>query len=70
MTPTESAVGPKLSLLISHTGATMERFPQTPPLFVTSGTQSTHTSVTDKITVKANTTLRGMNIMAEAITDF
>ncbi|XP_040451149.1 otogelin-like protein [Falco naumanni] len=70
VTPTESAIGTKPSLLISHTGATMERFPQTPPLFVTSGTESTHTGVTDKITMKANTTLRGMNISAEAITDF
>lgn len=70
MTPTESAIGTKPSLLISHTGATMERFPQTPPLFVTSGTESTRTSVTAKITMKANTTLRGMNMSAQSITDF
>ncbi|XP_059672138.1 otogelin-like protein [Gavia stellata] len=70
VTPTESATGTKPSLLISHMGATMERFPQTPPLFVTSGTESTHTGVTDKITTKANTTSRGMNMSAQSITDF
>ncbi|NWH50930.1 OTOGL protein, partial [Fregata magnificens] len=69
VTPTESAIGTKPSLLISLTGATTERFPQTPPLFVTSGTESTHTGVTDKITMKANTTLRGMNMSAQSITD-
>ncbi|CAN0070868.1 unnamed protein product [Bubo scandiacus] len=70
VTPTESATGTKPSLLLSHTGATAERFPQTPPLFVTSGTESTHTGVTAKITVKANTTLRAMNMSAQFITDF
>ncbi|KAM6214078.1 otogelin-like protein [Sarcoramphus papa] len=70
VTSTESATGTKPSLLISHTGATTERFPQTPPLFVTSGTESTHTGVTAKITMKANTTLRGMNMSAQSITDF
>ncbi|KAM6145505.1 otogelin-like protein [Phoenicopterus ruber ruber] len=69
VTPTESAIGTKPSLLISHTGATTERFPQT-PLFVTSGTESTRTSVTDKITMKANTTLRGTNMSAQSTTDF
>lgn len=69
VTPTESAIGTKPSLLISHTGATTERFPQT-PLFVTSGTESTHTSVTAKITMKANTTLMGMNMSAQSLTDF
>ncbi|XP_069629733.1 otogelin-like protein isoform X6 [Haliaeetus albicilla] len=70
VTPTESAIGTKPSLLISHTGATTERFPQTPPLFVTSGTESTHTGVTAKITMKANTTLMGMNMSAQSLTDF
>lgn len=69
VTPTESAIGTKPSLLISHTGATTERFPQT-PLFVTSGTESTHTGVTAKITMKANTTLMGMNMSAQSLTDF
>ncbi|XP_010006345.1 PREDICTED: otogelin-like protein [Chaetura pelagica] len=70
VTPTESAIGTKPSLLISQTGATTETFPQTPPLFVTSGTESTRTSVTAKITMKANTTLRGMDMSAQSITDF
>ncbi|XP_029858735.1 otogelin-like protein isoform X6 [Aquila chrysaetos chrysaetos] len=70
VTPTESAIGTKPSLLISHTGATTERFPQTPPLFVTSGTESTRTGVTAKITMKANTTLMGMNMSAQSLTDF
>ncbi|XP_014818799.1 PREDICTED: otogelin-like protein [Calidris pugnax] len=70
VTPTESATGTKPSLLISHTGATTQRFPQTPPLFVTSGMESTHTGVTAKITMKANITLRGMNMSAQSITDF
>ncbi|XP_054668775.1 otogelin-like protein [Grus americana] len=70
VTPTESATGTKPSLLISHMGASTERFPQTPPLLETSGTESTHTSVTPKITMKANTTLSGMNMSAQSITDF
>ncbi|XP_052630474.1 otogelin-like protein isoform X7 [Harpia harpyja] len=70
VTPTESAIETKPSLLISHTGATTERFPQTPPLFVTSGTESTHTGVTAKITMKANITLMGMNMSAQPLTDF
>lgn len=70
VTPTESAIGTKPSLLISHTGATTERFPHIPPLFVTSGTEPTHVGVTDKISMKANTTLRGMNMSAQSITDF
>ncbi|XP_074758906.1 otogelin-like protein isoform X10 [Athene noctua] len=44
VTPTESANGTKPSLLLSHMGATTERFPETPALFVTSGTESTHTA--------------------------
>jgi len=48
----------------------MQRFPQTPPLFVTSGTESTHTGVTAKITMKTNTTLKGMNMSAKSVTDF
>ncbi|XP_009876498.1 PREDICTED: otogelin-like protein, partial [Apaloderma vittatum] len=43
VTPTESAIGTKPSSLISHMSATMETFPQKPPLFVASGTESTHT---------------------------
>ncbi|KAM6424642.1 otogelin-like protein [Rhynochetos jubatus] len=70
VTPTESAIGTKPSLLTSHTGATTEIFPQTPPLFVTSGTESTHTSVTGKMTMKANTTSRGTNMSAQSITEF
>ncbi|XP_028941441.1 otogelin-like protein, partial [Antrostomus carolinensis] len=70
VTPTESATGTKPSLLISHMGATMEKFPQTPPLFITSGTNSTHTGAPNKIIMKANTTLRGMNMSAQSITDF
>ncbi|KAM6303379.1 otogelin-like protein [Podargus strigoides] len=69
-THTESAIGTKPSLLILHTGATTERLPQTPPLFVTSGTKSTHTGATDKIPMKANTTLRGTNTLAQSIADF
>ncbi|XP_030305381.1 otogelin-like protein [Calypte anna] len=48
---------------------TMERFLQTSPPFVTSGTESTHTGVTAKITMK-NTTLRGINVLSQFITDF
>ncbi|KAM6293289.1 otogelin-like protein [Porphyrio hochstetteri] len=70
VTPTESAIRTKPSLLNSHAGAATERLPQTPPLFVTSGTESTHTGVTAKITMKANTTLRGMNMSAQSMTDF
>ncbi|XP_071660051.1 otogelin-like protein [Patagioenas fasciata] len=70
VTPTESTTGTKPSLLISHMGATTERFPHIPPLFVTSGTESTHVGVTDKIIMKANTTLMGMNMSAQSITDF
>nr|XP_021135537.1 otogelin-like protein isoform X4 [Columba livia] len=70
VTPTESAIGTKPSLLISHMSATTERFPHIPPLFVTSGTDSTHVGVTDKKTMEANTTLTGMNMSAQSITDF
>ncbi|KAM6384723.1 LOW QUALITY PROTEIN: otogelin-like protein [Alca torda] len=70
VTPTESATGTKPSLLIPPMGATTERIPQTPPLFVTSGTESIHTGVTAKITMKENTTLRGTNMLAQSITDF
>ncbi|XP_069738692.1 uncharacterized protein, partial [Phaenicophaeus curvirostris] len=51
-------------------GAAMDGFPQTPPLLVTLGTESTHTGVTDKVTMKANTTLREMNASAQSTTDF
>lgn len=51
-------------------GPTTERFPQTPPAFVTSGNKSTLISVTDKITMNANTDSRGMNMSAQSITDF
>ncbi|XP_057285337.1 otogelin-like protein [Pezoporus wallicus] len=68
LAPTESAIGTKPSLLISHTGTTTE-CSQTPPLFVTSGTKSTHADVTGKITMKANTALRGMNTSAQPVTD-
>ncbi|NWZ45301.1 OTOGL protein, partial [Brachypodius atriceps] len=70
VTPTESEIGLKPSLLVSHMGPTTERFPQTPPAFVTSGNRSTLISVTDKITMNANTTSRGMNMSAQSITDF
>ncbi|NXM94510.1 OTOGL protein, partial [Sylvia borin] len=70
VTPTESEIGLKPSLLISHMGPTTERFPQTPPPFVTSGNKSTLISVTDKITMNANTVSRGMNMSAQSITDF
>ncbi|XP_071406186.1 otogelin-like protein [Pithys albifrons albifrons] len=70
VTPTESENGTKPSLLISHTDVSMQRFPQTPPLFVTSGNEPTHIGVTDKITMKTNTTLREMNTSAQATTDF
>ncbi|XP_032914346.1 otogelin-like protein [Catharus ustulatus] len=70
VTPTESEIGLKPSLLISHMGPTMERFPQTPPVFVTSGNKSTFIGVTDKITMNANTASRGMNMSAQSVTDF
>lgn len=70
MTPTESESGLKPSLLISHMGPTMETFPQTPPVFVTSGNKSTLIGVTDKITMNANTASRGMNMSAQSVTDF
>uniref|UniRef100_U3K7E2 Otogelin like n=1 Tax=Ficedula albicollis TaxID=59894 RepID=U3K7E2_FICAL len=70
VTPTESEIGLKPSLLISHMGATTERFPETPPVFVTSGNKSTFIGVTDKITMNANTASREMNMSAQSITDF
>ncbi|XP_014743864.1 PREDICTED: otogelin-like protein [Sturnus vulgaris] len=70
VTPTESEIGLKPSLLISHMGPTTERFPQTPPVFVASGNKSTFIGVTDKITMNANTTSRGMNMSAQSVTDF
>lgn len=70
MTPTKSEVGLKPSLLISHMGPTTERFPQTLPVFVTSGNKSTLIGVTDKITINANTAPRGMDMSAQSITDF
>lgn len=70
VTPTESEIGLKPSVLVSHMGPSPERFPQTPPAFVTSGNKSTLISVTDKITMNANTASRGMNMSAQSITDF
>lgn len=70
VTPTESEIGLKPSLLISHMSPTTERFPQTPPALVTSGNKTTLISVTDKITMNANTASRGMNMSAQSITDF
>ncbi|XP_066406803.1 otogelin-like protein [Molothrus aeneus] len=70
MTPTESGIGLKPSLIISHMGSTTERFPQTLPVFVTSRNKSTLIGVTDKITINANTASRGMNMSAQSITDF
>ncbi|XP_009068673.1 PREDICTED: otogelin-like protein, partial [Acanthisitta chloris] len=70
VTPTESEIGTKPPLLFSHMGATTEGFSQTPPFFVTSGNESTHIGVTEKVTMKANTTLRGMTISSQSITDF
>ncbi|NWV24748.1 OTOGL protein, partial [Origma solitaria] len=70
VTPTESEIGLKPSLLISHMGTTLERFPQTTPLFVTSGNESMHIGVTDKITMNANTISREMDMSAQSITDF
>ncbi|NXL71128.1 OTOGL protein, partial [Leptocoma aspasia] len=70
VTPTESEIGMNPSLLISHMGPTTERFPQTLPVFVTSGNKSTLIGVTDKITINANTASRGMNVSAQSITDF
>ncbi|KAL9853940.1 otogelin-like protein [Geothlypis trichas] len=70
VTPTESDIGLKPSLIISHMGPTTERFPQTLPVFVTSRNKSTFIGVTDKITINANTASRGMNMSAQSITDF
>lgn len=70
MTPTESDIGLKPSLIISHMDPTTERFPQTLPVFVTSRNKSTFIGVTDKITINANTASRGMNMSAQSITDF
>ncbi|XP_015484705.1 otogelin-like protein isoform X2 [Parus major] len=70
VTPTESEIGLKPSVLISHMGPSTERFPLTPSVFVTSGNKSTLISVTDKITMSANTASRGMNVSAQSITDF
>ncbi|XP_068787387.1 otogelin-like protein [Struthio camelus] len=66
VTPTESAAGTKPSSLISHTVATMERFPQTPPVFVAMGIEPADA----QITVKTDITPRGMNMSAQSITDF
>ncbi|XP_041265673.1 otogelin-like protein [Onychostruthus taczanowskii] len=70
VTPTESDIGLKPSVLISHMGPTTERFPETLPVFVTSRNKSTLVGVTDKITINANTASRGMNMSAQSITDF
>ncbi|XP_064365622.1 otogelin-like protein [Dromaius novaehollandiae] len=66
VTSMESAVGTKLSSLTSHTVATMERFPQTPPVFVATEIEQAHA----KITMKTDATPRGMNMSAQSITDF
>eukprot|EP00076_Gallus_gallus_P018585 XP_015138776.1 otogelin-like protein isoform X1 [Gallus gallus] len=67
--PMGSATGTKPSLLISHPVATTERFPTTPPIHVTSWTESSGTDMTVKITMKTNTTLARMNISAQSVTD-
>lgn len=69
MKPMGSATGTKPSLLISHPVATTERFPMTPPIHVTSWTESSGTDMTVKITMKTNTTLARMNISAQSVTD-
>ncbi|NWI10836.1 OTOGL protein, partial [Crypturellus soui] len=61
--PTESAAGTKFS---SHTVAALERFPQTPPVFVSVGIEPTPA----KITLKTDVTPRGVNMSAQSITDF
>ncbi|XP_067146027.1 otogelin-like protein [Apteryx mantelli] len=66
VTPTESAAGTKLSSLTSHTVATTERFPQTPPVFVATRIEP----APDKITMKTDVTPRGMDMSAQSITDF
>ncbi|XP_065596971.1 otogelin-like protein [Cyrtonyx montezumae] len=45
VTPVDSATGTKPSLLTSHPFATTERFLKTPPIHVTSGTESSGSSV-------------------------
>ncbi|XP_053799519.1 otogelin-like protein [Vidua chalybeata] len=70
VTPTKSEIRLKPSLLLSHMGPTTERFPQTLPVFVTSGNKSTLIGVKDKITINANTASRGMDMLAQSITDF
>ncbi|XP_050569179.1 otogelin-like protein [Cygnus atratus] len=70
VTPVESAIETKPSLLFPHVISTTARFPQKHPILVTSGTESTHTHMTTEITMKANTTSAGMNMSAQSITDF
>ncbi|XP_072186360.1 otogelin-like protein [Excalfactoria chinensis] len=67
--PTESMTGTKPSLLTSQPVATTEGFPKTSPMHVTSGTDSSGTDVTVKITMKTNTTLARMNMSAQSVTD-
>ncbi|XP_066849611.1 otogelin-like protein isoform X5 [Anser cygnoides] len=69
VTPVESAIETKPSLLFPHVITTTARFPQKHPI-VTSGTESTRTRMTTEITMKANTTSAGMNMSAQSITDF
>ncbi|XP_010222088.1 PREDICTED: otogelin-like protein [Tinamus guttatus] len=63
--PTESTAGTKFSSLASRTVATLERFPQTPPVFVSMGIEPTPA----KITLKTDGTPRGTNMSAQSITD-
>eukprot|EP00075_Anas_platyrhynchos_P020781 XP_027310034.1 otogelin-like protein isoform X2 [Anas platyrhynchos] len=70
VTPVESAIETKPSMLYPHMITTRATFPQKHPILVTSGTESTHTHMTTEITMKANTTSAGMNMSAQSITDF
>lgn len=70
VTPVESAIETKPSLLFPHVITTTARFPQKHPILVTSGTESTRTPMTTEITMKANTTSAGMNMSAQSTTDF
>ncbi|XP_032063447.1 otogelin-like protein [Aythya fuligula] len=70
VTPVESAIETKPSMLYPHMITTRATFPQKHPILVTSGTESTHTHMTTEITMKANTTSAGMNMSAQSITEF
>ncbi|XP_035196827.1 otogelin-like protein isoform X1 [Oxyura jamaicensis] len=69
VTPVESAIETKPSLLFPHM-ITTTRFPQKHPILITSGTESTRTRMITEITTKANTTSAGINMSAQSITDF